>query len=360
MALAYSGGTLVKTTIAAPTTSAFVTGVHTAMTTAGWTAVAYNSGYEFTSATTPEGLSMKFRCFPCQDPPPVSGWGGTVEIGAVTTDDGDVTGVDHVYVGGATTYEFIANRYSVWNYQLGQFTNNTPYLGILGAGNAFAAGVPYLPEPVRPLIVSAATNTSPIQITTTTDHGMLTGDSCYVVGVLGNTGANGNFTITKVNDTAFTLDASVGTGAYTSGGIVGNRERISRFIYFWGTSGAYANQYNGWRHYPNQTASVSALDSRSNVIVNENNYSSVGTNPTLFAATSYPWRGGRFTMTEPYLRCTNTGSGNTLVQAQLYNAMIVTGSVAPAGDSVFTADGHTWVIYNQGGSGVIDLAVVQS
>ena len=46
-----------------------------------------------------------------------------------------------------------------------------------------------------------------------------------------------------------------------------------------------------------------------------------------------------------------------MIQAQLYNAMMVTGATAPAGDTVFSADGHTWVIYSKGGSGALDLAI---
>jgi hypothetical protein len=36
--------------------------------------------------------------------------------------------------------------------------------------------------------------------------------------VTGNTAANGTFTVTKVDNNTFTLDASVGNGSYTAGG----------------------------------------------------------------------------------------------------------------------------------------------
>lgn len=69
--------------------------------------------------------------------------------------------------------------------------------------------------------VTAATNVSPIQITTSTAHGLLTGQLVTIAGVLGNTAANvtGN-AITVVNTTAFTLNGVAGNGAYTSGGTV--------------------------------------------------------------------------------------------------------------------------------------------
>lgn len=73
------------------------------------------------------------------------------------------------------------------------------------------------------LTISGATNATPIVITTTTNHGLVTGDKVYIASVGGNTnanntGANPNWTITKVADTTFSLDDSSGNGAYTSGG----------------------------------------------------------------------------------------------------------------------------------------------
>lgn len=67
------------------------------------------------------------------------------------------------------------------------------------------------------LAISAATNASPIAVTTTT-HGYTTGDVVTIAGVLGNTAANGTWTITVTGGTTFTLTGSTGNGAYTSGG----------------------------------------------------------------------------------------------------------------------------------------------
>jgi len=65
--------------------------------------------------------------------------------------------------------------------------------------------------------VTAATNASPIQITSST-HGLTTGARVTITGVTGNTATNGTFTVTRVNDNAYTLDGSTGNGAYVSGG----------------------------------------------------------------------------------------------------------------------------------------------
>lgn len=66
--------------------------------------------------------------------------------------------------------------------------------------------------------ITAATNATPIAITTTTPHGLVTGAVVTVASVVGNTAANGTFKITKTGASTFTLDGSVGNSAYVSGG----------------------------------------------------------------------------------------------------------------------------------------------
>lgn len=73
---------------------------------------------------------------------------------------------------------------------------------------------------------SAYTNATPIVVTTGT-HGLATGASVTITGVGGNTAANGSWSITVLSPTTFSLNGSVGNGAYTSGGTIqtGNRTR---------------------------------------------------------------------------------------------------------------------------------------
>ena len=70
---------------------------------------------------------------------------------------------------------------------------------------------------LTPVAVSAATNATPIVITTAA-HGITDVDVVTVAGVGGNTGANGTWIAARVNATQLTLRGSVGNGAYTSGG----------------------------------------------------------------------------------------------------------------------------------------------
>lgn len=63
--------------------------------------------------------------------------------------------------------------------------------------------------------VLLATNASPIVVTTTAPHGLATGAQVTISGVVGNTAANGVFTVTVTGASAFSLNGSTGNGAYT-------------------------------------------------------------------------------------------------------------------------------------------------
>lgn len=69
-------------------------------------------------------------------------------------------------------------------------------------------------------VVTNATNTDPIEITTSTVNGVVIGQQVQIAGVLGNTAANGiHFVTAIVSSTRFEIDVA-GNGAYTSGGTV--------------------------------------------------------------------------------------------------------------------------------------------
>ena len=78
--------------------------------------------------------------------------------------------------------------------------------------------ITYPETPGEPVVISGATNATPIVITTTT-HTFDTGDGVRIASVGGNTDANGDWVITVVDSTHFSLDTSVGNAAYTSGGL---------------------------------------------------------------------------------------------------------------------------------------------
>ena len=83
-------------------------------------------------------------------------------------------------------------------------TGNAAYLG----GGTWTQGT-----------ITGVSNAGPIVITTTSTAGLTDGDLVKVEGVLGNTAANGLFSITAVTSTSFTLVDSQGNGSYTMGGV---------------------------------------------------------------------------------------------------------------------------------------------
>lgn len=108
------------------------------------------------------------------------------------------------------------------------------------------------------LTVAAATNATPIQITTSTAHGYSTGDVIQIGAVGGNTAANRyNWRITVVDTTNFTLNGSVGNGTYTSGGWVTKDPKTQRYMYNNGntTSNMVFDRCRiAGRDYPTRTA----------------------------------------------------------------------------------------------------------
>ena len=80
------------------------------------------------------------------------------------------------------------------------------------------------------LVITGATNATPIVVTTSVAHNMQTGETVDVRDVLGPTNANGEAqTITRISATTFSLDGTAGNGDYVGGGgIVRTRDAPSR------------------------------------------------------------------------------------------------------------------------------------
>jgi len=67
---------------------------------------------------------------------------------------------------------------------------------------------------VAGILISAASNTTPIVLALAAGHGLKNVDRLAISGITGNTGANGEFTLASVGATAATLLGSVGNGTY--------------------------------------------------------------------------------------------------------------------------------------------------
>jgi hypothetical protein len=139
---------------------------------------------------------------------------------------------------GATQFEVFVSNQTERTSKIYTVPNQVQMLDANGDAILDGAGNPVLQE-VRslfldgavdiigaaPQVVSNAVNRSFIDITSD-NHGLVTGDKVRVSGVLGNTGANGDYTVTVISENVFRLNNAVNTGTYTSGGrwvrLVGN------------------------------------------------------------------------------------------------------------------------------------------
>lgn len=91
-----------------------------------------------------------------------------------------------------------------------------PTFRLFGRDGAVAGGTGTC-APAESGAVTGATNATPVAVTSAA-HGLPTGAYVTVSGVGGNTAANGDWFVTSTGANTFTLDDSVGNGAYTSGG----------------------------------------------------------------------------------------------------------------------------------------------
>lgn len=107
---------------------------------------------------------------------------------------------------------------------------NTPCQVYQAPGTAGARQLGFYPVPsTSALVVTAATNATPIVITTSVAHGLADGNPVLIDGAVGNTAANGAFyalvtgysptTFALYSDSALTLPVA-GNGVWSSGGVV--------------------------------------------------------------------------------------------------------------------------------------------
>lgn len=69
---------------------------------------------------------------------------------------------------------------------------------------------------VPPVTVTSSTSANPSVVTTAAAHGMATGDTVQIAGHATNTGLNGQWTVTVITTTTFSVPVA-GTGAGTGG-----------------------------------------------------------------------------------------------------------------------------------------------
>jgi hypothetical protein len=118
------------------------------------------------------------------------------------------------------------------NGQLGGRTGNTPIDGVFWTGDMggswTAMDLPQTLDASRTITDASGTSIgSTIVITTSSNHGYANGDRVRINSVTGDTNANGDWFITVIDKTHFSLDGSSSNAAYTGGGTAQNIQGIN-------------------------------------------------------------------------------------------------------------------------------------
>ena len=156
-----------------------------------------------------------------------------IGAGPVLLDVADATNASPIVVTTATAHSLQSGSHVSVSNVLGNtgnftvtFVNATSFSldGTNGAGApAYAGGGVVTPMVLKPsgagLVVTDASNASPVAITTATPHGLHTGDEVSIGNVQVNGAAN-PFTVKVTTPTSFTLDGSTGAAPYAGGGVV--------------------------------------------------------------------------------------------------------------------------------------------
>lgn len=141
--------------------------------------------------------------------------------------------------------DYVVTRLGAGSYRLDGIDTQGLTPATAGTGYGVSQTAFYLLDPdIAEKTIAGATQESPVEITTTYDHGYATGDEVYIELVGGMIEINRRwFTVTVTDTDAFTLDSEDGTGhtAYTSGGtVVANAIDSTEYTAY--TSGGYARK----------------------------------------------------------------------------------------------------------------------
>jgi hypothetical protein len=281
----------------------------------GWL---WGGGKYLKSAKTPQGLQMIAHVFNGNN---TTAWAYIRPMGVELTPETRWANLPINTAG--FRYHLIANKYQffLYPYNSNGSRNN----------NVFACGVPYLPEQTRGLVVSGASNTSPISITTSTAHNYTTGTQVFIAGVEGNTAANGQWFITVTGGDTFTLDGSTGNGGWTAGsGLVGEESKtISRCI---------------WASMEDRTSNF-VTNVGYNITVINGAFTSDSLNGPDFqifdrSYNNHYWWGQRAVLSEPLLSFGFSTGADREWYGQLWDAVIVNRRMTLELETSF--DGHDW------------------
>jgi hypothetical protein len=271
--------------------------------------------------------------------------------GSTTLSIGQTGGSDTPNFDTGKNWKLIANKHMLCFYAVGEPTTNAS--GIL----IFA---PWIPLDMYPKKVTNATNATPIVITTNVAHGYTTGDSVSVKYVEGNTAANHDGTITVVDPSNFSLDGTVGNGAFTgTDGMVRNttagKEETMEMTLASGSQSVGA--FIPWREssqFFQSSGSAMIVDGTTYALGSGGTTARWGVMMPMLQGTDYStnsqWKNQANITHEPWI-WVNVGSGSDLV-GMMWDTL-ATNTTTPS-ENTIVADSRTWLntIHNGASSDV--------
>lgn len=309
----------------------------------------YFGGYYLTTQVTPQGLQAQYYVM----------WGGEggggigdqVRIVAqnvdgnvvsnpltvTNTNSNDLAYGPFLRVAAGGNWRVIANRY--------QFFVLADGAAMSTAGSYLSGGAPWIWDFLTGISIASVGNTTPIQISTVTPHGLVNGDNVRVVRT-GVSAANGTFAVTVTGPNTLTLDLSTAGGASVSTGLIGEiNTQIVELIWMSGT-GTFgggigrinlSNRGTGYNFSDVNALAFAAGDSNGlgvlDYIVPQTSYNNTANsalrfygNPTLYS--------------EPILGFGTVLAGAPYVMCMTWDTVVATKGYATATAGSF--DAHNW------------------
>lgn len=292
------------------------------------------SGFKCSSAVTPQGLQCKYFFYNANDA------NATIRCVASNQSESELSnnfsGAEQLLNNGSPAVDMrvIANQYQCFAFLNGTVGTATQ--------SFWAIGCPWIPSFLEGNPIIGATGASPIVITTSIAHGFVTGDAVTIRGVNGNFPANvTNNLITVLSTTTFSLDGSIGGGAYVaaSGRVTKVGVKIVEAIWSQGTGSstnfirrafdAAADAY--WTALNGSTVK----DGSGEGSLRFQSITAVG-----YGGTELAWFGGNFLVTEPLLSFGTSATGIGYLIGQIWDSVICRKAITR--DTTGSFDSHNW------------------
>lgn len=221
-------------------------------------------------------------------------------------------------------------------------------------GTTFFYNAPAIPDFLHGRKITGATNATPVVYTTSTAHSYTSGQVVFARYISGNTGANAQGACTVLSATTFSIAGSVGSGAYTSGGICWNDDLGQVGEVSIASGGASNGSIPNWRN-------TLSLNRNSWIINNAALNGGTSGRPALnylangsqTATGNNIWFNNNPFAIEPFVAVGSSPTGSSKMVGEMRNVAIAQTSII--GDTVPDPfDGHTWINITDSYGGTIN------